>query len=257
MKANEKGKQVRSDRYLRQLRVVMQKFSEGRARRPIGSITVQEIENWIEDNEWSARTQRGYLSDVRTLFNFAERRGLVARNPADGVELPDVEDVAPPKIHTPDQVRQVLECARERDIDVCRVLAVRYFAGVRSAEAHRLREENIMLDRGVIEVPAAKSKTRRRRLVDIQPNLRAWLALGGELRPMSDYRTIRPVLKASNVAWHHNVTRHSFVSYHLAEFQNAAKTALQAGHTEEMTFRHYRELVTPDQAHEFWSLRPK
>lgn len=252
-----KARAGRSDRYLRQLRVVMMQFTAGRARRPLASITVQEIERWLEDGEWSARTQRGYLSDVRTFFNFAERRGLVAHNPAAGVELPSSEDLAPPKIHTPEEVRRVLECARERDPDVCRLLAVRYFAGVRSAEAHRLREENILLDRGVIEVPAAKAKTRRRRLVDIQPNLRAWLELGGELRPMSDYRTIRPVIKASKVGWHHNVTRHSFVSYHLAQFQNAAKTALQAGHTEEMTFRHYRELVAPAAAAEFWAIKPR
>lgn len=252
-----KARAGRSDRYLRQLRVVMQKFTEGRARRPVSSITVQEIERWLDENEWAVRTQRGYLSDVRTFFNFVERRGLVSHNPAAGVELPTSNDLAPPKIHTPAEVRQVLQAARDRDPDVCRLMAIRYFAGVRSSEAHRLREENILLDRGVIEIPAAKAKTRRRRLVEIQPNLRAWLALGGELRAMSDYRTIRPVLQASKVSWHHNVTRHSFVSYHLAQFQNAGKTALQAGHTEQMIFQHYRELVAPDQAKEFWEIFPK
>lgn len=252
-----KARNGRSDRYLRQLRVVMMHFCAGRARRPITSITVGEIERWLGDGEWAARTQRGYLSDVRTLFNFAERRGLVSRSPAAGVELPRTEDFKPPKIHTPLQVQQVLDAARDRDPDVCRHMAVRYFAGVRSSEAHRLTEENIMLDRGVIEVPAAKSKTRRRRLVEIQPNLRAWLELGGEMRPMSDYRTIRPVLRASKVEWFQNVTRHSFVSYHLAQFQNAGKTALQAGHTEQMVFQHYRELVMPADAAAFWSIVPK
>lgn len=252
-----KARSGRSDRYLRQLRVVMQHFAAGRARRPISSVTCGEIEDWLQQGEWAARTQRGYLSDVRTFFNFAARRGLVERSPAAGVELPVLDDIAPPKIHTPAETERVLETARERDLNVCRHLAIRYFAGVRSSEAHRLREENILLDRGVIEVPAAKAKTRRRRLVTIQPCLRAWLELGGELRPMSDYRTIRPVIRASKVEWHHNVTRHSFVSYHLAQFQNAGKTALEAGHTEQMLFSNYRELVTPDAAAEFWAIQPK
>ena len=112
-----------------------------------------------------------------------------------------------------------------------------------------------MRDRGVVEVPARAAKTRRRRLVTIQPNLEAWLALDGELRAIGPM-TVRAVIRASKVEWHHNVTRHSFVSYHLAQFQNAGKTALQAGHTEQMLFSNYRELVTPDQAKEFWEIRP-
>ena len=119
-----------------------------------------------------------------------------------------------------------------------------------------MTEENILLDRGVIEVTAKKSKTRRRRLIAVQPNLRAWLALEGELRAVSPM-TVRAEIRQSKVDWHHNVTRHSFVSYHLAQFQNAAKTALEAGHTEQMLFAHYRELVTPTTAAEFWAIRPK
>ena len=59
------------------------------------------------------------------------------------------------------------------------------------------------------------------------------------------------------VPWPHNATRHSFVSYHLSHFQSAAKTALEAGHSEAMLFGHYRELVTEQDAAEFWSLTPE
>jgi integrase len=250
-----KARAQRSDRYLRQLHVVMKSFAAGRAWLPISEVRPDDIEQWLNTAEWSARTQRGYLADVRTLYNFAVRRGLVSFNPAAGVELPVIENFAPPAIHTPAEVRQVLEAARARDPDVCRHLAIRYFAGVRSSEAHRMTEQDLLLDRGVIEVPAVKAKTRRRRLVTIQENLRAWLELEGELRPISPM-TVRAVIRASKVEWHHNVTRHSFVSYHLAQFQNAAKTALEAGHTEQMLFSNYRELVTPDQAKVFWSIVP-
>src|ERR1035441_3992548 len=181
--------------------------------------------------------------------------GSRASRPACGVELPRAPATAPIGVHTPDQVRQVLDTARRADLDVCRVLAVRYFAGVRSAEAHRLRESDLKLDQGFLEVPASKSKTRSRRLVTIQPNLKAWLALGGELRAVGDM-TIRKVIKLSKVDWVHNATRHSFVSYHLAEFENAGKTALEAGHSETMPFAHYRALVTPAAAKEYWAILP-
>ncbi len=139
--------------------------------------------------------------------------------------------------------------------DVCRQLAIRYFAGLRSSEVMKLREEHILRDRGVIEVPALLSKTRRRRLVRIQPNLEAWLDLGGTLRGMREL-TVRQVIVRSGVPWASNVTRHSFVSYHLAQFEQAGRTALESGHSEAILFRHYRALVAPSTAAEFWAITP-
>lgn len=251
-----KARAGRGDRYLRQLRVVLDNFNIGRGRMPLDQVNVHEIERWTRNTNWSNRTVRGYVADVRTMFNFAVKRGYLQRNPAAGVELPGLDQLGKIHIHTPDQASAVLETARLHDVDVCRRLAVRYFAGVRSAEVNRLTEEDIKFDQGLIEVPAIKSKTRARRLVTIQPNLKAWLALGGKLRGISD-QTIRDVIKLAKVEWPHNVTRHSFVSYHLAKFKNAGRTALEAGHSEQMLFAHYRALVTPAAAAEYWSILPK
>jgi len=66
----------------------------------------------------------------------------------------------------------------------------------------------------------------------------------------------RAATARAGLDWPHNVMRHSFVSYHLAAFGNAGKTALEAGHSEQMLFAHYRELVTPEAAREFWAIRP-
>jgi site-specific recombinase XerC len=252
-----KARAGRSDRYLRALRVSLTSFTKGRAHDDLASVTVSDIEGWLDDHTWAARTKRGYLSDVRTLFNFAVRRGLVTLNAAAGVELPVVEcDVA--GIHDTRTVTTVLEFARDYDLDVCRSLAVRYFAGLRSSEVARLEEKEIR--DGFIEVTAAKAKTRRRRLVTIQPNLTAWLALGGTL-PLRDLnnsmRWFTAALKKKHgIDWARNVTRHSFCSYHLARFDNAGKTALEAGHSEQMLFTHYRQIVTPDQALQFWGIVP-
>jgi integrase len=250
-----KARAGRSDRYLRQLRVSLGNFKMGRGRKSIVEVTAVELERWIQSQNWAPKTARNYLADVGVLYNFAKRRGYVDRNPAAGVELPVIDSGGTIHVHTPDQVRKVLEALRRADLDVCRRVAVRYFAGVRSAEANRLTEADLKLEQGFLEVPAVKSKTRARRLVTIQPNLAAWLALGGELRGMSD-TTVREKLALAKVEWSHNVTRHSFVSYHLAAFNNAGRTALEAGHSETMLFKHYRALVTPAAAKEFWEIRP-
>jgi hypothetical protein len=46
-------------------------------------------------------------------------------------------------------------------------------------------------------------------------------------------------------AWKHNGLRHSFISYRVAETQDVAKVALEAGNSPQMIFQHYRELVQP------------
>ncbi len=245
----------RSDRYLRQLRVVLDAFATGRARLPIDRVTVRMVEDWLDSSQWSPRTQAGYLADVRTWLSWCQRRAWIASNPAAAVDPPAVRSPEAPGIHTPDQVRAVLEASRSNP-DVCRQLALRYFAGLRSSEVMKLREEHLLRDRGVVEVPAVLSKTRRRRLVRILPALEAWLDLGGTLRGMRE-QTVRQVIARSGVPWSSNVTRHSFVSYHLAQWENAGRTALESGHSEAILFRHYRALVTPAAAGEFWSIRPQ
>ena len=57
--------------------------------------------------------------------------------------------------------------------------------------------------------------------------------------------------------WPANALRHSFASYHLAEFKNAAATATELGHTSPaMLYKHYRELVRPDAAAHWWQIAP-
>jgi integrase len=170
----------RSDRYLNTLRNSLSKFCRSRADRPLASVSVAEIEGWIHQPAWKPRTRQGYLADVSALFNWHLKRGQVASNPAAVVEVERPAD-APPGIHSPIEVAAALRLAFARDKAFGRWLAIRYFAGLRDAEACRIEECNIMLEAGLIEVPAAKSKTRQRRLVTIQPNLRAWLGLGGVL----------------------------------------------------------------------------
>src|SRR5262249_16801386 len=56
--------------------------------------------------------------------------------------------------------------------------------------------------------------------------------------------------------WPENALRHSFASYHLARFKNAAATALELGHHDSrVTFAHYRQLVQPNDAERYWNIR--
>jgi integrase len=251
-----KARRLCTDTYLYQLRHCYDLLNRRMAKRPLAAVTARELEDWLDDSEASPRTKRGRTQYLRMLFEFARRRNYVSHNPALAIDFPIG---SPPEvcIHTPEQVRAVLDAALAQDVGLARALAVRYFAGLRTSELERLDEEaEIHLERRLIEVTAIKSKTRRRRLVSISDNLAAWLQLKGDI-PGDLEKRITRAWEYAKVSWPRNVTRHTFCSYHLAQHQNAAKTALQAGHTEQVLFAHYRELVTPEAAAEFWAIVPK
>lgn len=243
----------RGDEYVRQLRHALAQFSTGRATRSLDSITPEEIDSWMSSGDLSARTRKGRLQYVRLLFAFGLRRGYCTRNPAVAVDMPS-QSADAPGIHTPAQVRAVLDAARDWSPRLTRVLAIRYFAGLRAAEVARLEESEI--GPRWITVPAHKAKTRQRRLVEIQPNLRAWLDLGGELPGQTCEQQIWELTRRIGMEWPRNCTRHSWASYHLAAFGSPSKTAMEAGHSESMLYANYRALVTPEAAGEFWAIRP-
>jgi integrase len=58
-------------------------------------------------------------------------------------------------------------------------------------------------------------------------------------------------------AWKQNALRHSFISYRVADIQNVAQVALEAGNSPQMIFKHYRELVRPADAKAWFAIAPK
>jgi integrase len=55
----------------------------------------------------------------------------------------------------------------------------------------------------------------------------------------------------------HNCLRHSFASYHLAKYQDAARLSLDMGHTSpKLLFNTYREVVYPEAAQLYFAIVP-
>jgi integrase len=222
----------------------------------LSSVTLAELEAYLANLRGSARTRKGRADYLRTLFRFALRRGMIGRDVSAGLEAVTVPPSAP-SLHTPEEVEAVLRAAEAHGSRRLVVnLALRYFAGLRAAEVARLGPEDVDLARGWVTVPAIKAKTRSRRLVRIQPALRSFLEAGPlELPGATMEQSLWELTKARGLRWPRNVARHSWVSYRLAASGSAAETAMEAGHSEVMLFRNYRELTSPEEAAKFWALR--
>ena len=224
----------------------------------VAEIATREIDDWLRSLGVGAQTRNHYRAVLVMAFNFAIRSGYAVENPALGAAKAKVIG-EPPGILTVEQAARLLEAATP---DVLPYIAIGLFAGLRCAEVERLDWSEIDFESGLIEVKAAKSKTAQRRLVTLQPNLREWLLPlrkhKGTVTPESAFReSFERTRRAAGITdWPENALRHSFASYHLAHFRNAAATALELGHHDSrITFAHYRELVKPKEAERYWNFR--
>ena len=202
-------------------------------------------------------SRNNHIRAWRNFFGWCQRRGHVREIPTDGLTRA-VEQAQAPGILTPADARKLLDAAREHDAGLIPFLAIGMFAGLRTAELRRLTSGAIGVDH--IHVSADVAKVRVQRYTLISPNLHAWLdayQTSGPIVGANHAKRLAAIQDAAKVHPPRNAMRHSFASYHLALWQDAGKTAHELGHRDaEMLFGHYRNLVTPDAAREWFEIRP-
>lgn len=251
----------KSDRYLQDLRARLGKFAEAFAV-PVASVTTGDVQGWIDGLKVAPQTVENFRTVLGTLFNFAESRGYILKgsNPIEGTEKVSGANGDAVEIYTPEEIARLLAAA-PKDFLPC--IALGAFAGLRSAEVERLEWKDIDLAAGHIVLEAERTKTASRRIVPILPNLAAWLRpyakkTGAVWPGLHDafYDRQQDTATAAGVRWKPNALRHSFISYRLADIQNAAQVALEAGNSAAVVFKHYRELVKPADAKRWFNVRP-
>jgi integrase len=247
-------------RHLSDLRSRLGQFASVFGQRAIGSITSSEVRQWLYALPCASSTKNGFRLRLSLLWNFAVREGWADNNVTKKIRKLRVVASAP-GIFTPEHVARMLANAQPQLLPS---LCIAAFAGLRYSEVLRLEWKDVNLDSGYIDLSSGVTKTARRRLVAIQPNLRSWLVAApnksGMVRVVYDrhYRRLRSRLRDKlGIPWPANGLRHSYASYHLAKFNDAPRLALEMGHSgTNMIFQHYREVVTKDAAERYWSIRP-
>jgi integrase len=261
--------------YLMDLRWRLSRFAEA-FKMDVARVTTADVQKWLDGMKAAPRSVKNFRAVASSLFKFAEARGYIAKgeNPVIGTERIKIRNGEPIAIFTPAELRRLLAAAKD---SFKPVIALQAFAGLRSAEVMRLDWRDVKLSRGHIELGADKTKTAARRLVPISANLREWLAepakKTGKVFPhgrayfhelqrdaatatetQADAKTKHAAL--APVQWKQNALRHSFISYRVAETGDVPRVALESGNSPAMIFTHYRELVTPEDAMQWFAIAP-
>jgi hypothetical protein len=82
----------------------------------------------------------------------------------------------------------------------------------------------------------------------------------GPVWPQSEpflFDLMRDAGKDCEVKWKHNALRHSFISCRVAKIKNVNEVAMEAGNSPDMIFKHYRELVTEQDADKGFGVTPE
>jgi integrase len=250
----------RSEVHLGDLRGRYDAFCVDFGNRQTRTLTSAEVKTWINGRGLSPVSFNNFRSRLSSLFRFGIREGYLDINPCDKIKEVKVVD-EPPAILPVNSLAALLDAA---DVEILPMVAISAFAGVRTAELLRLTWAEVNLDSGLIEIKKSKSKTASRRLIPIQPNLRAWLApYAGMTGPLwsgdvnSFMRARAKLVTSAGVDWPKNSARHSFCSYHVALFQDEKKLRNDMGHTDStLIFSTYRELVSPAEGDRYFNLYP-
>lgn len=279
-----------SGRHIATLRSRLGRFSEDMGECLVSTITTGIFTDWLNSlratradkvgQRLSLVTRRNLARSLRSFFVFAGERGWTLVNPVPAAKrskskAAKLATKKAPAIMLPREVERFMYSAQSHAPAIVPFWAIKFFAGIRDAEAARMDWSMIDLRRKKIHLPASVTKTGDERTVKIEASLTAWLKpyrkTSGKICPADTTRkrafkkvlfelatknkkgaVTKPFVFPSNAA------RHSYGTYHLFHFRNAGETALQLGHkgNPSMLHEHYKNPSAEKHAADFWKIFP-
>jgi integrase len=258
----ELGRDVRT---IQTYRHVLRALARAFPLRHAHEMTREDLKAWRRSQGWSPATQNKAMGHVRGLFKWAIAEKHAGLDPCEGLEE---VTVSPAEV----EVLSLRSCEAllMTGLKVPRFmpfLVLGLFRGMRRSELERLRWEEINLESGSVIASAAKVKTRRRRVMELTPQMRAWISAAGWTEEMMQTGPVAPsnlkVLwpkfwrQAGLPRWPHNGLRHTFASMHYAMHQDeAALQAILGQRSADVLHTNYRALKTRGEAERFFALMP-
>jgi len=255
-----KAMSVHSD-YIADIRRQLGRLTAANPGRSLAQLRTAEVDRWLGGQKWHPITKNNVRKILITFGNWAKaNRYLPANRPTefDGLMIYK-EPPTKVEIYTPAELGTMFAAVEAERPELLPWLACAAYTGARVSEIDHLAWENINFARNFVEVESSKVRTKARRLVPLQEALKKrLLPHRRDIGPINVYVDPQAALKSvaaeAGVALKPNGFRHSYISYRLATINDTARVALEAGNSPEVIFQHYRELVTPEDAAQWFAL---
>ncbi|QMU65102.1 MAG: tyrosine-type recombinase/integrase [Flavobacteriaceae bacterium] len=227
----------------------------------IEEVTQNVIEQWLIhgkcEKNWSAKTIRTRLGNVRLFFKWCVTKGYMQKNPADDIPVPKLESKIPKHL-TKEQSTLILDWAKcypyhhyyEKPRAVA-ILAVFLFTGIRLQELLNLKINDVNIKESILFVQAGKGK--KDRMIPINAQLKKYLekylAVRSKINDRSVYffvslictaqmsaevipRLLRKIGKKSGIHIHAHLLRHTFAVLMLEAGCNLFSVSRLLGHSD-------------------------
>ncbi|WP_438480870.1 tyrosine-type recombinase/integrase [Oleiharenicola lentus] len=240
---------------------------------PLANFTTTRLHDYLKETTkgkdggaFSNKTwmnRRGYLT---AFFEFCIQERWIDKNPASAIRTYKKKSLskAAPAVLTIQRAQTLmafLESFKEGRLVPFYALCL--FAGIRpdwdNGEISKLLPEHFDLVNRQLKLPAEITKTKRARLVQLQPNLVAWL----KRFPLNKFPIICANFRKLHIgvrkqfALEHDVLRHTYCSMLVGKYRSVSDAALQAGNSEGVIWSNYLNLTPQKEAEKFWDIIPK
>jgi integrase len=242
----------RDPAYRKHARKAVERFAARFGERPVNTIIAEDVSDFLHDLPFEPLSKRHYRTYLVTAYKWFIRQRWATENPAAAVPTPKV--LTPePGILTVEETERLFRANEDVDPEICALLALGAFAGMRSSAVVRLSRDEIDFKNRAILTPAEKTKKGRRHFIEGLPdNLWPWLervpAIAFEMSPRQyAFRRQKAFERAGLLISKEqakkagtppktppkNCLRHSFVSYHVALHRDPGRTALLVSHKDQ------------------------
>lgn len=235
----------------------------------IHAVEMSDLETWLNAKKISIKTRKNYRTAAVTLWSFAKSKGYLPRDQQTEAELlPNRKRTKAAKlsaeigVYEPADLRQILAAAPAHLLPI---FAIGAFAGLRSAELHRLTWANI--HPSFIQVDADDSKTAVKRHAPVTIALKEWLAKSkrgeDDQRLCARFghenalaRAMSKAIRDAGIEPVHNGLRHTFCSARVAATDDVKQTSREAGNSPAIILKHYVKVMTKAKAAAWFNVRP-
>jgi integrase len=266
-----------SQRRHRTVKSYMAAYTESFGTRNLHEITTSDIEAWLEEKTWSAKTCNEVLGAIGLLYTFARtaKRDWVPKdfNPAGKVK----RAVLKPgniEIFEPWEARQILTRIETDYAELIPFLVLWFFSGCRKEEAVRVTWQQIhaAIKTGKLELRAGETKNGPSRVTPLLPNAKAWLqwwlakygekqfgtvlpARWGTMTALDDMGKL--LSRNCGITWRRNGFRHSYSTYRCLITDSTINVADESGNSPSKIEKHYRrKAVAQETAKEWFEIMP-